>query len=204
MIKIIKSFFLLLLIFLSVSLNGNCAKWEEDLIANQTLQQIGNKFPIVKYKTWAKHEIGGTLEEKSTDDDVIGAATFVIVPGAFTPTCTNKHIKFFAEGYNNEENLLRRKNIPTFVITRDNPDVMAAWARHLGVNNDLLRFISDPEYVLLQQLGVLEKNPRLGLIGKRSIFFVENGKIIDLHVEKSNADVCETSIEGVVSFWSTK
>ena len=212
--KIFKTFFLLPVIIFSLSLKANCVKWQDDLIADQRQQTVGNAFPTFKYKSWANHEVGGTLEEKSTAD-IKGAATFVVVPGAFTPTCTNKHINEFVEAYNNEndrvilsydnkEDFLRdqQARTPTFIVAKDTPDVIAAWAKKMGSQSKLLNFISDPSYELMEQLGVLESNPRLGLIGKRSVFYVKNGKILDFHVEKNNAETCVTSLQKVKEFWN--
>ena len=70
--------------------------WEDELIQKQTPQIRGNAFPVVKYKAWANHEVGGDLEEKSTTDS--HRAVFVVVPGAFRPVNSN-HVKQFVRAY---------------------------------------------------------------------------------------------------------
>ena len=199
--KIIKTFFLFNLILFSSSLKANCVGWKEELLGNQGPQYIGAGFPVVKYKAWANHEVGVTLEDKSTTCNGIAKAIFIVVPGAFTPTCTNKHVKPFVEAYNNEESYFRKNSIPTHIIARNDPDVMATWAKHLGAKNNLLHFIPDPDYELLSRLGLVEDNGRLGPIGKRSIIYVEDGRFISLQTEETNAEVSITSVQSAEKFW---
>ena len=200
--KIIKIFLLLLVVVFSMSMKADCTKWAEELIASQTPQKAGNKFPTVTYDFWDKHEIGKNLVSKSITYEQMDKAIFVVVPGAFTPTCTSKHIRPFVDAYDKEESLLSKNKIPTFIIARDNVDVMTAWAKSMGINNNLLNVIPDPDYKLLGQLGLLEQNSRLGLIGKRSIFYVKDGIILDLKSEEANSDVKVTSVQQAEEFWS--
>jgi peroxiredoxin len=205
MYKIAKFYFLLQAMITMLPLQAYCTQgaieeWEECLVKGQKKLNQGMKLPSVEYQVWENNQIGSTLLKKTTD--INNKANVIVVPGAFTPTCTAKHIAKFVEEYNNLDSLLVKLRIVTYVVARDTPDVMAAWAQKLGVEGDtLLSFIPDPSYRLLKQLGVLENNPRLGLIGKRSVFYVENGEVISMKSEKNNADVEETSLASVLKFW---
>ena len=81
---------------------------------------------------------------------------------------------------------------------------MAYWANSLGSLSPLLHFVPDQDYKFLHQIGVLSINPRLGLIGNRSVFHVENGKLIYKEIEDNNGEVCKTSVENVLSFWQQR
>ncbi|VEU23382.1 DEKNAAE104771 [Brettanomyces naardenensis] len=74
----------------------------------------------------------------------------VAAPGAFTPTCTERHIPPFVSEYSK----LKAKGIDDiFIVTTDNPFVQAAWGKALG-NKGQLKFVSDPKGTFSAQLGL--------------------------------------------------
>jgi len=198
MLKLLKGLLSCFIIIMSLSLSAQCNKWEDDLIANQKPQVKGNRFPVVTYHAWANHNIGGELEEKTTAD--ISRAVFIVVPGAFLPTSSD-HVKQFVDVYADDEHSLSKHNIPTYIVAGDKPPVIAAWAKRLGVNHDMLRFIPDHSFTLMSQLGVLDTG-YAGLTGKTSVFYVEDGQIVKFKSEEKYGEVIETSPKKVDEFVS--
>lgn len=83
---------------------------------------------------------------------VLPNKTVVIVaaPGAFTPTCTERHIPGFVSGYKQ----LKDSGVDeVYVLTTDNPFVQAAWGKALG-NKGEVKFVSDPKGAFSAKLGL--------------------------------------------------
>lgn len=71
-------------------------------------------------------------------------------PGAFTPTCTERHIPGFVRDYNQ----LKEKGIDEIlVLTTDNPFVQSAWGKALG-NKGQIKFVSDPKGKFSTEIGL--------------------------------------------------
>lgn len=65
----------------------------------------------------------------------------VAVPGAFTPTCSEKHIPTFIE----EKDALKAKGIDhVIVIAFNDAWVMSAWGKSNGVTDDFIVSITTP------------------------------------------------------------
>lgn len=61
------------------------------------------------------------------------------VPGAFTPTCSEKHIPTFIE----QKDALKAKGVDqVVVIAYNDPFVMSAWGKANGVTDDFI--VSSP------------------------------------------------------------
>lgn len=59
----------------------------------------------------------------------------VAVPGAFTPTCSEKHIPTFLE----QKDALKAKGVDQIiVIAYNDPFVMSAWGKANGVTDDFI------------------------------------------------------------------
>ena len=57
------------------------------------------------------------------------------LPGAFTPTCSNKHLPSFLQS----KEQLKKKNIDkVFCISVNDPFVMEAWGKSFNLNNQLI------------------------------------------------------------------
>ncbi|ROW10187.1 hypothetical protein VMCG_01872 [Cytospora schulzeri] len=94
----------------------------------------------------------------------------VAVPGAFTPTCSEKHIPTFIE----EKAALQAKGIDhVIVIAYNDPFVMSAWGKSNGVTDDFILFMSDIDTKFSKQVGwtMGERTGRYALV-------VDNGKVV--------------------------
>ncbi|MCA8926768.1 MAG: peroxiredoxin [Alphaproteobacteria bacterium] len=122
----------------------------------------------------------------STDDYFKGKKVVVFaVPGAFTPTCSAKHLPGFIE----KADQIKAKGVDTIAcIAVNDAFVMDAWGKsaHADGKVDML---SDGNGDLAKAMG-LELDATGGGLGHRSQRFamvVEDGKITQLNVEAPGA-----------------
>jgi len=102
----------------------------------------------------------GGVEEVSTAELFGGRRAILVgVPGAFTPTCSNEHLP----GYVERAAELRAAGIERIVcLAVNDPYVMAAWGRDLGVG-DAIEMVSDARGELTRALGLEREYPTSGL-----------------------------------------
>ena len=102
------------------------------------------------------------------------------VPGAFTPTCSERHLPGFVEHY--EE--FRNKGIGVACMAVNDPFVMQAWGESQHVPQGL-RMLSDGNGEFTRLLG-LEMDASafgMGARSKRFALYAENGIVQQLFVE---------------------
>jgi glutaredoxin/glutathione-dependent peroxiredoxin len=105
----------------------------------------------------------------------------VSVPGAFTPTCSNKHLP----GYVQQAAALRAKGIDTIAFTAVNDvHVMNAWGNSANVGDAIL-MLADGSGDYVKALGLeLDLNSAgMGLRGKRFSMLIDNGVVKQLNIE---------------------
>jgi glutaredoxin/glutathione-dependent peroxiredoxin len=102
------------------------------------------------------------------------------VPGAFTPTCSAKHLPGFVE----KADELRAKGIDEVACTSVNDAfVMGAWAKSAGAAN--VTMLADGNGEFAEALGLTMDGSKFGM-GKRSARYamvVDDGKVTQLFVE---------------------
>jgi len=105
----------------------------------------------------------------------------VSVPGAFTPTCSVKHLP----GYIDRADALKARGIDEIVCMAVNDIyVMAAWATSLNCG-DKVTLLADGNGDYVRALG-LELDDRqfgMGMRGQRFSMLIENGVVKQLNVE---------------------
>jgi len=104
------------------------------------------------------------------------------VPGAFTPTCSAKHLPGFVE----YENDIKSKGIDEIVcIAVNDAFVMQAWEKDQN-SKGKVTMIADGNGDLTEALGLGFDGSSFGLgkRGKRFAMIIENCKIIHIAVEK--------------------
>ena len=103
------------------------------------------------------------------------------LPGAFTPTCSRKHLP----GFVTTIDLLREKNIEKIIcISINDPFVMDAWGKAHNVQDKIL-MVADSNGEFTKNIGA-EKNLShrgLGIRSSRYTMLVENSKIIKVFEE---------------------
>ena len=112
------------------------------------------------------------------------------VPGAFTPTCSVKHLPGFINNYENAKS----KGITKIVcIAVNDPHVMKAWGQNQNVG-DKIFMAGDPFCKFTKAIGAeVDKSEKgLGVRSNRYTMLVENGVVKKIEVEKETA-ICELS-----------
>ena len=112
------------------------------------------------------------------------------LPGAFTPTCSERHLP----GFMKAADQLREKNIKKVIcISVNDPFVMDAWGKTHNVENKIL-MVADYKADFTKNIGAeLDLNKRgLGIRSCRYTMLVEKGNIVKI-VEEEVAGKCEST-----------
>lgn len=133
---------------------------------------------------------GGTLFEMGKDgpqavsvDDLVKGKRVVIfgLPGAFTPTCSAKHLP----GYVSLADRLKAKKIDEIVcLSVNDAFVMGAWGKEQGVEGKV-RMLGDGSGTYTKALGLeLDLTDKgLGVRCQRFSMLVDNGVVKSLNIE---------------------
>lgn len=118
-----------------------------------------------------------------TTEEVFGGKKVVLfaVPGAFTPTCSVKHLP----GYLQNAEALKAKGVDTIAcIAVNDAFVLGAWAKEQDIGDRIL-MLADGSAAFTKHLGLeLDLTARgLGTRSQRYAMVVEDGKITTLNVE---------------------
>jgi peroxiredoxin len=121
---------------------------------------------------------------KMTTQDVFGGKTVALfaVPGAFTPTCSAKHLP----GYVEKAAELRAKGVDAIACTSVNDVfVMGAWGKDQGVGDDVI-MLADGNGDFAAATGLVMDGSGFGM-GKRSkrySMIVKDGVVTELNIEE--------------------
>lgn len=102
------------------------------------------------------------------------------VPGAFTPTCSEKHLPSYVEHFE----AFRQRGIEVYCVSVNDPFVMLAWGKSQNIP-DGLQMLADGNADLVRALG-LEMDASaygMGLRARRFALYVENGVVKNVFVE---------------------
>jgi peroxiredoxin len=120
--------------------------------------------------------------EKTDTLSLFGTGRTVVfaVPGAFTPTCSERHLPGFIEHFE----AFRRRGLDVACLAVNDPFVMQAWANSAGVP-DGMRMVADGNAELTRALGLeLDASAYgMGIRSKRFAMLVEDGVVTQLFVE---------------------
>jgi peroxiredoxin len=143
--------------------------------------EVGDKIPSMTLKRIG----GGGMEEVSTDELFKGKVVLFSVPGAFTPTCSMKHLPGFVA----EAEAFKGKGVDRIVcLAVNDPFVMKAWGDQNGVDGKV-EMLPDGNGAFTKALG-LEMDGTgfgLGMRGQRFALVIEDGVVKDEQVEKPGA-----------------
>ena len=120
-------------------------------------------------------------------EELFGGRTVALfsVPGAFTPTCSAKHLP----GYIENADALRAKGVDEVVgISVNDAFVMGAWGQAAGVG-DKVTLLADGNGDFVEALGLAMDGSRFGMgkRGQRFSMLVRDGKVAELNVEDPGA-----------------
>lgn len=151
---------------------------------------VNDKFPSVTTK-----RLGANGMEDFTLADYIKDKKVIIfgVPGAFTPSCAQKHLP----GYVAKAADIKTKGVDDIIcLAVNDPFVMKAWGESAGADGKVT-MVADGLGTLTKALG-LEfdgSGAGLGIRAKRFSMVVENGVVKTLDVEEKPSDVELSSAE---------
>lgn len=103
------------------------------------------------------------------------------VPGAFTPTCSARHLPGYVEKFQD----FRQRGIDVYCMAVNDPFVMKAWAADQSVPDGLL-MLSDGNAELTRALGLeLDASASgMGIRSRRFALYVVNGVVRAAWVEQ--------------------
>ena len=140
--------------------------------------QVGERVPA---GTLTRMTEGGPAPV-STDDVFKGKKVVLFaVPGAFTPTCSNKHLP----GYLKQYDAFRAKGVDTIACVAVNDVfVMDAWGKAHGAGDKIL-LLADGNADWARALGLEADFAKfgMGVRSKRFSMIVEDGVVKELNVE---------------------
>ena len=144
--------------------------------------KVGDKLPsaiLMEMK-------GGTPQPVKTDDFFAGKKVAVFaLPGAFTPTCSAKHLPGFIQ----HADALKAKGIDAIAcISVNDAFVMGAWGDQQGTRGKVA-MLADGNGDFTRALGLEMDATKFGM-GKRSqrfSFVADNGVVKQLNVEEPGA-----------------
>ncbi len=121
-------------------------------------------------------------KEVSTDDLFKGKKVVMFaVPGAFTPTCSVKHLPGFVQN----ADAIKAKGVESVIcVAVNDPFVMGAWGKDQGTG-EKVTMLADGSAMLTKALGLeLDLTARgLGIRSQRYALVAEDGKVTHLAVE---------------------
>ena len=129
-------------------------------------------------------ELGRVSHPRPDTAALLGTGTAVLfgVPGAFTPTCSARHLPGFVQ----EAQALKAKGVETVACVAVNDAfVMAAWGRDQGVTDEVV-MLADGSAAFTRALGLeLDLTARgMGIRAQRFALIVKDGRVTYLGVEE--------------------
>ena len=156
---------------------------------------LGDKIPPVT----VQRKTADGIDQVSTDDFFAGRKVVLFaVPGAFTPTCSQKHLPGFVAN----ADAIKAKGVDEIACVAVNDAfVMGAWGADQGAEGKVT-MLADGSATLAQALGLefdlVEKG--LGTRSQRYAMVVEDGTVTLLNVEESGqfeASKAETILDAL-------
>ncbi len=140
--------------------------------------KVGDTIPAMKLMTATPEG----PKEVATEDLFKGRKVVMFaVPGAFTPTCSARHLPGFVE----QAEAIRAKGVDEIVcLAVNDPFVLAAWARDQGVGERIV-MLADGSAALTRAMGLeLDLVARgLGVRSQRFALIAEDMKVTHLAIE---------------------
>ncbi|XP_058087910.1 peroxiredoxin-2E-2, chloroplastic [Magnolia sinica] len=146
---------------------------------------VGDKLPE---STFSYFDAAGELQTVTVSDlTAKKKAILFAVPGAFTPTCSQKHLPGFVERAAD----LRSKGVDTIAcISVNDAFVMRAWKEDLKIGDEVL-LLSDGNGDFTRAIGaeldLSDKPVGLGVRSRRYAMLVDDGVVKVLNLEEGGA-----------------
>ena len=142
--------------------------------------KVGDKIPSVTLKTLG----ADGMQDLSTDSIFAGKKVVMFaVPGAYTPTCSAKHLPGFVQNLD----AFKSQGVDVVCLSVNDPFVMKHWGESAKADGMLM--LADGNATFTKALGLEMDGSAYGL-GTRSqrfALYAENGVCTALSVEKPGA-----------------
>ena len=138
--------------------------------------EIGQKIPKVTVNTLNNGIQAITTDELFSNKKVVLFA----VPGAFTPTCSAKHLPSYIQHFSD----FKKRGVDVACLSVNDAFVMEAWAKSQNVPEGM-QVVADGNAEFSRALG-LELDATgfgMGIRSKRFALYAENGVVKQLHIE---------------------
>lgn len=146
--------------------------------------KVGDTIPAMKLMTASPEG----PKEISTDEIFRGKTVVLFaVPGAFTPTCSAKHLPGFIE---HAEQFFAKGVDRIVCMAVNDPFVLGAWAKDQG-SGDKILMLADGSGALTKAMGLeLDLVARgLGVRSQRFALVAKDGKVTHLAIEEDRKSV---------------
>ena len=119
------------------------------------------------------------------------------LPGAFTPTCSNKHLPGFVQN----ADALKKKGVDTIAcLSVNDAFVMGAWGKDQKAGDKVL-MVADGNAELTKKLGLEMDGSGFGMgtRAKRFSMYVVDGVVKSLNIETAPGETKETGYEKMLT-----
>ena len=119
------------------------------------------------------------------------------LPGAFTNTCSSKHLPGFIE----KSARIKKEGVDEIIcISVNDPFVMSKWGETTGAIDVGIKMLADPASDFTKSIGTEFTVPPIGFFNrsKRCAFIVENQKIIYAYLDDASGVVTGSSAEAIL------
>ncbi len=139
---------------------------------------VGDTIPSVSLRVKTENGV-----EEITTAEIFDGKTVALfaVPGAFTPTCSAKHVP----GYVENAAAIKAKGVDTIAcLSVNDAFVMDAWGKAQNVDDTILMLADgNSEFTASTDLGMDASAFGLGYRSQRYSMLVENGVVTKLNIE---------------------
>jgi peroxiredoxin len=138
--------------------------------------QTGDRLPNATFSV-----LRDGVQQLTTDDVFKGKKVVLFaVPGAFTPTCSERHLPGYIEHYED----FKKRGIDVACMAVNDAFVMKAWAEHRNVPEGML-MLADGNGDFAKALGLESDSSKygMGMRSKRFALYADDGVVKVLHVE---------------------
>ena len=119
------------------------------------------------------------------------------LPGAFTNTCSSKHLPGFIE----QSARIKKEGVDEIIcISVNDPFVMSKWGETTGAIDAGIKMLADPASDFAKSIGTEFTVPPIGFFNrsKRCAFIVENQKIVYAYLDDASGVVTGSSAEAIL------
>ncbi|MEZ7879652.1 MAG: peroxiredoxin [Rhodospirillales bacterium] len=154
--------------------------------------KAGDKIPSIELKTMTSDGPDGI-----TTDDLFNGKKVILfgLPGAFTPTCSAKHVP----GYVQHADAIKAKGVDTIAcISVNDAFVMGAWGKDQNVGDKVIMLADgSAEFTKAAGLELDLVDRGMGVRCQRFSMIVDNGVIQSINIDEGTFD--KTSAEQALS-----